>query len=163
MKSIKFFAAALVFAVAVPMFAQSTATGNLDVRARVSAVCTITTTAVDFAAYDPTAATADTATGGINVTCTRGANGMTIDLSVGANAANAVGTTRAMSNGASEYLSYDLFSDSNHSALWTTGVSIPASTNSAVAQAIPVYGRMPALQDAAVGTYGDTVLATLNY
>ena len=163
MKSIKFFAAALVFAVAVPMFGQSTATGNLDVSASVVAVCTITTTAVDFANYDPTAAGADTATGGINVTCTRGANGMTIDLSTGANAASAVATNRAMSNGGTEYLDYDLFTANDYATVWTTGVSIPASTNSAVAQAIPVYGRMPALQDAAVGTYGDTVLATLNY
>ena len=162
MKSIKFFVAALVLVAAVPMFAQ-TATDNLLVSANVDAVCTITTLPVAFGTYDPASATPLDAAGSLEVTCTRGATGLTVDLAVGANAAGAVTTTRALYDGVGEYLDYDLFTDNARTILFGAGVAIADSTSSTIAQSVPVYGQMPAGQDAAVGLYTDTVLATINY
>ncbi|HUP47406.1 MAG TPA: spore coat U domain-containing protein [Thermoanaerobaculia bacterium] len=166
MKSIKFLAVVLVF-IAVPSFAQ-TQTADLDVSASVVANCTISTTPVAFGTYDPLAgAPDDDGVGTVSVTCTRGASGLRIDLNTGSYAANAVGTTRAMFEGTSEYLSYELFQDVARSTVWgenaAAGVLVPAPVSGLVAQTFDVFGRIPASQDAVVGNYTDIVVAEINY
>ena len=53
-------------------FAAATATGNLNVSASISALCTVGASTMAFGAYDPTNATNDDATGAVSVTCTNG-------------------------------------------------------------------------------------------
>jgi spore coat protein U-like protein len=169
MKStIKFLAVVLVFT-AVPVFAQ-TDTDNLEIRAEVIANCTIVATSVDFGFYDPLAAGNDTAQGQIDVTCTRGASGLRVDLSNGNH--NGLGPSgageRAMLLAGTDYLSYNLFTDNTYGTIWgsgagTGGVNIPNSASSTVAQQFTVWGRMLPGQDAAVGVYNDTVVATINF
>ncbi len=153
---------ALVLASA-PMLSAATATSSMTVNATVSANCSITTTAVTFpAAYDPigTNATAPAdGTGTIAVTCTKGA-GTSIALNLGSNAS---GTQPRMKGPGSDYLAYMLYSDSGRTTAWS-GVTrgIPAAISKAT-QSFPVYARIPGGQDVSVGSYADTVTATLNY
>ena len=150
--------------VAAPAFAGS-ATSNLSVTASVSAVCTITTSVVAFGAYDPvvTNATTDlTGAGSVNVACTKGTPA-TIDLGVGSNLS---GGSRRMSSG-SDFLNYALYKDAARTQVWGSGMTggSTASYTSATkaSTSVPVYGTVPQAQDVTVGSYTDTVLATINY
>jgi spore coat protein U-like protein len=141
------------------------ASASLTVSASVSKNCTITTSPVNFGAYDPVAANATApldGTGTVTVTCTKGAAAK-VGLSVGA---NAQGTTRRMSGGTAAFLTYELYRDSTHSTVWgdtiDTALDIPAAPNRNPRD-FPVYGRVAATQDATVGSYTDTVLATVNF
>ena len=140
------------------------ATASLTVSANVTKNCTISTTPVNFGAYDPVAANATAprdGTGILTVTCTKGAVAK-IDLNTGT---NAQGTTRRMSQGAAEYLNYELYSDAAHTVVWgtgTNGLDIGAAPNRNP-RSITVYGRVPQAQDATVGSYTDTVVATVNF
>jgi spore coat protein U-like protein len=146
---------------AAPASAQSQ-NANLSVAAAVSKNCTITATAISFSAYDPVVAndTADlNGEGGLNVACTKGVNPA---LTLGAGN-NASGSQRKLASG-SNLLNYDLFSDSTRSTAWTTSTSITMGVApSKVARAITVYGRIAGGQDVPAGTYGDTLLATVNF
>jgi spore coat protein U-like protein len=138
---------------------------SLAVSASVSKNCTIATAAVSFGAYSPVGANSTApldAIGTITVTCTKGAVA-TVGLNPGS---NAQGATRRMLGGTAAYLTYELYKDSSHSTVWgdTTGtvLDLPAAPNRNPRD-FPVYGRVPQAQDATVGTYTDTVVATVNF
>jgi len=144
-----------------------TATSNLSVGATVAANCSITTTAVSFGSYDPVSANAAAdldATGAVNVNCTSG-SAATITLGQGSNADSGstdAAPVRRMKDGATNYLAYQLYSDSGRSAVWenVTGVS---HTGTGAAVAVSVYGRVTAAQNVPAGTYADTVVATVSF
>jgi spore coat protein U-like protein len=142
-----------------------TASTNLTVSANVSKNCTITTAPVNFGAYDPVAANATAPLDGlgtVTITCTKGAPAK-IGLNTGS---NADGTTRRMAGGATAYLNYELYKDTGHATVWgdaaDTALDVPAAPNRNP-RSYPVYGRVAAAQDATVGSYTDTVVATVNF
>src|SRR5690242_17551791 len=112
--------------------AAGTATSNLPVSATISANCTIDASGgVAFGAYDPIVTnktTALTATGTISTTCTNGSSA-TITLGQGANAgtgSTAAAPVRRMLAGTSNYLSYQLYSNSGMTTVFdgSTGVAV---------------------------------------
>ncbi|HEY6508719.1 MAG TPA: spore coat U domain-containing protein [Vicinamibacterales bacterium] len=138
---------------------------SLTVSASVTKNCTIATSPVNFGAYDPVAANATAPLDGIGtitVTCTKGAASK-VGLSPGG---NAQGTTRRMTQGAAEYLAYELYKDTSRSTVWGDGIDtaldVPAAPNRNP-RTFTAYGRVTGAQDAAVGNYTDTVLATVNF
>lgn len=140
-----------------------TATDNLGVSASVAANCTITTTPVAFGAYDPvtTNKTANLdAQGTIVVSCTEGST-VTVGLGPGGNFSG----TRQMISG-SDLLAYELYQESSRTTLWTTAITpvgITSPSPGIADQTAIVYGRIPGAQDAKVGPYTDTVVATVNF
>jgi spore coat protein U-like protein len=98
----------------------------------------------------------------VTVNCTKGAVA-TVGLNPGS---NAQGSVRRMSQGAAAYLHYELYKDASHSTVWgdTTGtvLDIPAAPDRNPRN-FPVYGQVPSAQDATVGSYTDTVVATVNF
>ena|SRR5947209_2502552 len=151
-------------AVTVPAFAGS-ASANLNISASVAANCTITTSPVAFGAYDPVvanAATDLTATGSVNVACTKG-TAATIDLGNGGSFAAG---SRRMSSG-SDFLNYALYKDAARTQVWGSGLAGGTTMAYAAATknstAVSVYGTVPQAQDVTVGAYADVVLATINY
>jgi spore coat protein U-like protein len=147
-------------AISTPLFAGSAST-PLGVSASVASNCTITTTPVNFGVYDTLVGSAVPGTGTVNVACTKGASGLTIDLSTGSNGASASGTTRAMNN-AGSILNYELYTDNTHATVWSTGVATPNAPSKA-SRAFTVYGLISANQDVPAGSYIDTVTAQINY
>jgi len=154
-----------VLAVSAPAFA-ATASASLAVSASVSTNCTITTGPVAFGAYDPVGANAVTpldATGAVNVACTRGATGLRIDLNTGS---NPLAGARRMNLGVTEFLTYELYTDPTRTTVWGSGAVAGLAIADAPSKAVrsfPVYGRVPGAQDPAIGAYGDTVTATINF
>lgn len=76
------------------------------------------------------------------------------------------GSSPRSMTGASDTLLYQLYLDAARTLVWGTtggggstyGPVLPANGTPTV---VPIYGRVPARQDAAVGTYQDTVVVTL--
>lgn len=142
----------------------ATATANLGVSATVTNNCTISTAAVAFGSYDPVVAHASTnldGTGTVTVACTKGATS-TVGLGLGANAS---GSIRRMSDGGTNYITYELYSDASRTTVWNTGAGLynPGAAPSKVARNFTVYGRVPSNQDVPAGSYNDTVVATVNF
>jgi spore coat protein U-like protein len=166
------FLAALLLAVA-GVTSAATATANLSVTATVSANCTISATPVAFGAYDTLSASNVTASGTINVACTKGATGLSVGLGNGANFT----TTRNMNNG-TDNLAYSLMQPTTNvpsaacpafgaGTAWgntvgtnTLGLSNAPNKN---ARTYNVCGQLAAGQDVSTGAYTDTVIATINF
>ena len=142
------------------------ATANMPVTASIAANCTITASTLAFGAYDPivtnlTANLNNTAT--LSTTCTTGSSPL-ITFDQGANAATgstASAPARQLKSGTNT-LNYALFSDSARTSVWgSTGVAPPTSTGTV--QTSTVYGDVIGGQNKPVGTYADTVVATIAF
>lgn len=160
---------------AVNLALAQSAQANLGISASVSKKCTISTTALDFGAYDPSGANASaplTGSGSVSVACSKGSTGLTIGLG---NGANASGTQRQLkAAGGSDMLQYGLYQPA--SATPNTACTFPAITAwddtttltlteapSKAARKYNVCGTIPAGQDVAADSYADTVVATINF
>lgn len=137
----------------------------ITVTAVVSAECTVSTTSVNFGAYDPVSANAATprdATGTVNVYCTTGTV-VNVSLDLGT---HLTGSTRRMLSGVANFLTYEIYRDAARSSIWNT-VNMDSGTSTSKTVAINggfiAYGRIPAGQDVTMGSYSDTLLVTVNY
>jgi spore coat protein U-like protein len=163
--------AALFCAVAIllPAFtkASGSATGNFTVSTTVNQTCATSSPTLDFGAYNPitTNATAnlDSSTT-ITVNCQFDAN-VTLAFDLGTSAlAGHCGPSpqRCMANG-NNYLSYNIYTSSSDRSSGTPWTSPVTETVSGGSSTISIYGRVPGGQDASVGTYSDSVVATVYY
>jgi spore coat protein U-like protein len=126
--------------------------------ARAEANCTITSTSVAFGSYDVFSATPRDANGTLQIDCNPREN-IQVTLSRGS---SAVFNPRTLRNG-TNILNYNLFRNAARTQIWGDG-SAGTSTfsgNNIRNRTLTVYGRVPAAQDAAVGNYSDTIVATV--
>jgi spore coat protein U-like protein len=167
-------AAAIAAATLAASGAQAaTATANLTVQAQVTANCTISTAVVDFGSYDPVVANASaakTGNGSVTVACTKG-SAPTIGLGLGSNSS---GSTRRMTNG-TDMLIYELYLPPNTTpgtacgaltTVWgTSGANLftPTSPASSAGRTYNVCGSVAGGQNVGVGSYSDTVVATVTF
>jgi spore coat protein U-like protein len=153
---------ALTFAAAAaPSFAAS-ATGTFAVSATVVKACTISTSALSFGTYDPTASAPDDASTTVDVRCTNGTL-YNVGLNAGTGSAATV-TSRKMTLGFNN-LSYALYQDTSRATNWgnTVGTDTVSGTATVTTTALTVYGRIPAGQAVPVGNFADTITATITY
>ena len=104
----------------------------------------------------------------MSIACTKG-SGPSIGLNAGTNPGAVAGVTRAMANGTNR-LGYELLQPAaapGNGAVWTDiGGANPLNAGvspSKVARGFTVQAQIPAGQDVAVGSYSDTVTATVNF
>lgn len=156
---------------------------TFNATASVSAKCVMSNVAdLSFGSYDPVVTNASTALPGstsFTLTCTRNASPV-VSLSVAnANFGQNVAGKRAMNNGtnaAGNYLSYDLFVPSSVGdtstasatiAYWGDGTSGTSTFAPPVpnvsAQTVTIFGSVIGGQDVEIGTYTDSVTATVNF
>lgn len=121
---------------------------------------------VAFGTYDVFASTALDSTGSMTIVCSglQPMDLITIDIGFGS---GAVGTTRYMLNGM-HALEYNLFADASRTLIWGNGsngtvVQGPLSIANDTPTTWTVYGRIPAQQNVAVGSYSDSVLITVQF
>ena len=166
----------LILALALVAFASSnssaaTQTANLGVTASVSAGCTISAGTVAFGAYDPVVTNASsgadkTGTGIVTVDCTNG-SATTVTLGQGANPG--AGSTdaaplRRMNDGSANYISYSLYQDAAFVNPWgNTPATGEPYTGTGTSSDLTVYGVALKGQNVPVGSYSDTVIATITF
>jgi spore coat protein U-like protein len=131
------------------------------------ASCTVSAVGVAFGAYTPLQAAPLDVNGTINITCTgvTGRNGVTIDLSTGSS--NSYLPTRKLTAGAYT-LNYNLYFDAAYTQIWGNGTGGSVQGTATIRRrtpnaSLPVYGAVAAGQDPAPGSYGDTILVSVNY
>ncbi len=163
---------ALALSTTVAYAGPSPQTGSFNVTASVARSCNITGTSdVAFGAYDPADANFSSpldASGSVTVRCTKNT---TYDIALGQGANAASGSTcaaplRRMASG-TERLAYGLFSDAGRTTAWGCDASNDVTRTETVGPSSPdtvtVYGRIPAGQDVADGSYSDTVTVTVSF
>jgi spore coat protein U-like protein len=82
-----------------------------------------------------------------------------VSLSASANGAY---RPRQMTSGANT-LDYDLYFDAAMTIVWGTGADSHSLPSGPGQQTVPLYGRIFAQQDVAVGSYADTITVTFNF
>jgi spore coat protein U-like protein len=146
----------------------------LGVSATIGSTCLVTTVNMAFGVYDPTSATDlnSTTAGQVQLVCTTGAVPK-IDISVGLNAG--AGTQRKLKANASDFLNYDVYQPVSTAAgagcpavgvgtAWAAGTPFVVTAAPSTAQRnYNVCGRIPKLQSSAVGSYSDTLQATITF
>lgn len=168
-------AAAIAAGMSNGAWAAGTATSNITVTASITQTCAITANPIAFGAYDPVTANATvaaTSTSTLDVRCTKGSSGVTVQLSTGANAS---GNQKRMTNG-TDFLSYSIFQPttgvSGNTACSTTEWGAPTAAltvtpatawSATVANSFTMCGSVPAAQNVGAGSYTDTVVATISF
>ena len=148
-----------------------TGTTQFTVTATVINDCVINSTNIAFGNYDPTVATALTATGGVTAKCTKG-DSVSVALNQGNNPAGgstaAVPARQMISGG--NLLPYHIYIAAAPSTTeWgtgTVGTNEPAAqvaASVATALTFTTYGSLPAGADVPAGAYTDTVTATVTF
>jgi spore coat protein U-like protein len=132
--------------------------------------CSVSTTPVNFGFYNPLTPTPNVATGTVSVSCTVTLIGLLESWTIALSTGNSnTFSSRQLLNGSSP-LSYNLYTSAAYSNVWGDGSgsttlvsgSTPLSVGTTVTD-YTVYGRIPAGQDSAAGTFMDTIVVTLNY
>jgi spore coat protein U-like protein len=138
--------------------------------------CGISTAAVTFGSYNPLSSSNGTATGNVQVSCQLLSAGVAqiVIFNVGFSAGQGGSFTgRAMARiGGGGSLAYNLYLDAGMTTIWGdgTGGSQQASGNitvsilgAPVVSNFPIYGKLPALQQIAGGSYTDTITVTMSF
>ena len=146
---------------------------SFQVTANVASSCTVSATTLAFGQYDPADANAAApldASGTVSVRCTRGTATAVAALDQGSNPAtgsSCANPLRQMDGGAALRLRYDIYQDAGRAAPWgcdaTNTQAIPTFTTSLTPVQLTTYGRIPAGQDAAIGSYTDTVQVSVTF
>ena len=143
-------------------FAQS-ATDTFSVTAEVIDACTITANDLDFGNYSAISGSNVDASSTLEVTCTNGTS-YSVALDEGTTSGGTL-TTRLMTDG-SNTLDYNLYTSAARTTVWGDGTSSSVTvsgTGSGSLQSLSVYGRIPASQSVAIGSYSDTITATISF
>jgi spore coat protein U-like protein len=173
-------AAALTLALAVPPGAGGT-TAVLSVSATVAPNCTISASAVSFGRYESLLANATTplnATGTVSIACTKGsAPKITMDLGRNPNGGRRyMALAAAGASGPADTLYYELYQPPSSApgtacsfpgtAAWgPSGAQTftPSPPTNRDPRTYSVCGTIPAGQGVGMGSYADTVVATVNF
>ena len=132
--------------------------------APVEGACSVSATPVSFGVYDVFQASPTDSTGTVTYRCGNTDHHITITISSGS---AGTFTPRTLRSGA-DTLGYNLFRNAAFTEVWGDGAGATATyfivnppNNQDVV--LPVYARIPAGQDARAGTYGDSVVVTVEY
>jgi spore coat protein U-like protein len=122
----------------------------------------ISTDGVSFGAYNVFAAQPNQdGVGGLQIRCQGGGRGAVVKLSRGLS--NSF-VTRLMHSG-KDILAYNLYTSAARNLVWGdgSGGSAVMATNKNAVSDLPIFGSMPAGQDAAVGSYADNIVVSVEF
>ena len=130
----------------------------LSTQAGWAADCTVGSQGVSFGSYDVFSAQSLDGVGTISLSCDESVE-YTLSLSAGGGSY----ASRAMASGANT-LAYNLYIDATYTAIWGDGTGNTATVSSSgTAADHTIYGRIPARQNVAVGSYSDTITVEIEF
>lgn len=130
--------------------------------------CVISTSGVNFGAYDPQSTASLNGVGTIDFRCSediedgRGGGNKKIEISAGHSGSY---SSREMQSGA-DGLNYNLYTDPSRTSVWGDGRNGTDSVKVDPKQgtvSVSVYGRIPAGQNVRAGTYSDTLIVSIEF
>lgn len=144
------------------LLAQAAESG-MRVAATVARSCQIDGGSLGFGNYDPVGRNASAPLDSetiIVITCTKGTPAV-VALNAGGHAS---GVLRYMDSG-TDLLLYDLYQDPGRNLHWgdSPGDALTLGPSAGNPQSIHIYGRVPGNQDVPVGSYTDSVVATVYF
>ena len=146
----------------------ATALFSLAIPDMARAVCQINLSTLNFGNYDPLETSPVDSVGNLTYFCSQPVPLVTITID--RNGAQNVLNRRMVNSGGqnADSLLYNIYLDAARTAIWGDGTqgSQIWSTPSPAAHTrinLPIYGRIPAGQNVSVGSYGDTLMITINY
>ena len=146
-----------------PRLAAITVALILALPAICAADCSITTTGVNFGPYNVFDTAPVDSTGSVRYQCSGNTPSFTIAIGLGSSPTFAMRTLR---NG-SEALNYNLYLDAARTSIWGEGTSGTAlftvANPSGKAVSLTIFGRIPAGQDVAAGSYSDSIVVTIQF
>ena len=125
--------------------------------------CTISSTPIDFGTYSVFSMSPNNNSGGgITIVCTNG-SGSSFDVALSTGLSNGY-ASRLMKSGINQ-LNYNLYTSAARTAVWGdgTGGSSVMRANKGGTTTLTLFGQIPAEKDANVGTYSDSITATVNF
>jgi spore coat protein U-like protein len=129
--------------------------------------CTMNSTPINFGNYDVFSATPLDAVGTITINCDRHVRTATVTLSQGLY--GTFNPRRMTRSGGTDLLDYNVFTDVTRTVIFGDGtggispvlVNRPGPANRPWSANINMYGRIPPSQNVSVGTYSDSLTATV--
>lgn len=131
-------------------------------------MCSVSLTDIAFGSYNPYALSPTDTVGTISVSCSSPDPGnSTMSIAFGPGGSGNVNARAMQADGHPLY--YNLYSNAAHTVIWgddsgggsSVAANFPAASDGTIK--LSIYGRIPAQQNAWVGTYRDTVTVTVSY
>jgi spore coat protein U-like protein len=129
------------------------------------AQCSVSTVGVNFGNYNPLSSSSVSSSGTITVLCSKRS---TVSIAIGASPNSGSFQPRKikLTSGA-DLLSYNLYTTSALTTIWGDGTSGTSTVSSTIAKGAStdfiVYGLAPGSQDVYIGSYNETLTATINF
>ncbi len=142
--------------------ATTNVTATFQVTATVAGTCSLSTNPLAFGTYTPSSASLAGSTT-IAATCTN-STPYTLSFNAGATSGGTV-SQRLMANGAAT-LKYNLYTTAADTTVLGDGTSSSSTitgTGTGSAQTSTIYGLIPTGQYVTIGSYSDTITATISY
>jgi spore coat protein U-like protein len=132
--------------------------------ANVDAACTISASGVSFGSYDVFVPAPTDSTGTVVYRCGNTDKDVRITLTTGSSGTFVARTLRKTS----DQVVYNLFREAARTTVWgdgtgSTGYYFDRNPPNNQDVVVTVYGRIPALQDAAAGSYTDAVIVQVDF
>lgn len=151
------------------MFAALLSLGVLTSSAYADATCSVNTSGVSFGDYDVFNPSDNDTTGNISVACAGLTESSTVAYDILISTGGGSYASRSMTSGG-HVLTYNLYTNNSRSIVWGDGSAGTAKISdgyslglNTVTKDYFIYGRIPARQNAYVGSYSDTIIVTVNY
>jgi spore coat protein U domain-containing protein, fimbrial subunit CupE1/2/3/6 len=131
--------------------------------------CSVAATGVNFGIYNPLSGVPNQATGTVTVTCDV-LVGLLTSWTVSLGTGNGGTFSPRLLGSGGSHLTYNLYTSAAYSSVWGDGsgtTTLVSDQRTLIVgsniSSYTVYGRIPAGQDPAAGTYLDTIVVTVNY
>jgi spore coat protein U-like protein len=129
-----------------------------------AAQCNITSTPMNFGAYDPMSTVPLTATGSFNISCKPNKQLFNITLQLTSGNSGSF-SQRNMASGGGDQLFYNIYANATQTSILGDGSGGSVSLTQTVSRQAPwdltFYGQIPALQNVTPGVYNDLLTATI--
>ena len=100
--------------------------------------------------------------GALSILCSSGTL-PTVTVGAGNNDGGSVGGTRALTDGSTNFVPYDLYTDSGRTQVLAIGGVIALAESTGVAQTVNIYGKAVGKAGLPAGTYSDSVAVELTF